>query len=278
MVRCKPMSSRNFVIVSVSRLRRVPQCMVCVFALLVSCSSDILAQESGTDPLPVLPSAEEYSLTAVRDNFRLRPEENKAYYGLLHHAHEVNSQALAAAAEEFVESRKSQTKFPLFKDMLDHPEDYRGQPVKMSGHVLQIITYEALENPWGIRQVYEASLFEEDAQGNLTTVVFTELPPGVEVGDKLLDGVTATGYFLKLYHYDAEDKHTHKAPILLARTLNVAPPKVPAGGMPLWLMVPVIAGLALLVLAIVLVQMRDQRLTRQRQRDEVPDRIEGVQL
>ncbi len=228
--------------------------------------------------ISVVPPQDAFGLQAIQDGTKLAPEDNSAYYGLLHQAEVVDEQALTAAASQFLASRQQQTQLPVFLDMLRNPTAYRGQPVTLKGHTLQVLSYEALENPWGITTLYEASFFEEDAQGNLATIIFLERPDRLPLGDKLVDGVTVTGYFLKLYHYDAEDKHTHKAPFLLARTLQVAPPPAEHGSAPAWLIPVVVVGVMFLIVLIVWVQVRDRRLSNERQRSKIPERIDGVDV
>jgi hypothetical protein len=215
-------------------------------------------------------AVEVQGLEQVEDNTWLRVEENNAYYSLLAQARDSDPLELQAAATEFLARRKQQLSrpVPIFKELLDHPAEFRGQPITLRGHVQQITTYPAAPNDWGIEQLYEASFFEEDSQGNLTTVIFLELPPGVAVSDQLVDRVTVTGYFLKIYYYDAQDRHTRKAPLILARTLAVAQTTNPPPLIPFWLTVTLALTIAAGLLGLIVrVQWLDRQaqLARQRQ-------------
>ena len=216
----------------------------------------------------------EVDLSAVTDNDYLTYEENEAYYGLLHRATITPLNEMRREANDLLQQRRQATPFPIFKDMLDHPELYRGQPVTLRGHVLNVVSYDAAENPWGIRQVYEAALFTDDSQGHPATIVFTERPEGLPLGDKLVDGVEVTGYFFKIYYYPSADKVTRRAPLILASTLQIRPVVPHAPLVPGWV---ANGGIALVVIVLVAVvwwvQSRDQRLSRQRQRHDIQVQI-----
>jgi hypothetical protein len=52
-------------------------------------------------------------------------------------------------------------------------------------------------------------------------VIFTSPPDNLDLGASLIDGVTVTGYFLKLYTYVAKDQKVRFAPLVLADTVHV---------------------------------------------------------
>ncbi|MEZ5940699.1 MAG: hypothetical protein R3C18_04860 [Planctomycetaceae bacterium] len=224
----------------------------------------------------VIPSPNAFGLADVKDNTRLGPEDNEPYFNLLQLARNARPEALRQAGKKFVSERFEKTHVPLFKDMLDNPGEFRGQPVFLRGHTLQVIEYEPLKNDFGIDKVYEASFFEEDAQGNLATIVFLEKPENLQLGTETVDGVSVSGYFLKMYYYDAEDSHTHKAPYILARTLHVATPAKPdasgfnvLGGI-------VFGVVALILLAVIFVQWREQQQRREQQKATIPQLDENI--
>ena len=226
----------------------------------------------------VIPSPNAFGLSDVKDNSLLGPEDNEPYFSLLNLAREAKPEALRQAGKKFVSERFEKSHVPLFKDMLDNPGAFRGKPVFLRGHTLQVIEYEPLKNDFGIDKVYEASFFEEDAQGNLATIVFLEKPENLELGTQTVDGVSVSGYFLKMYHYDAEDAHTHKAPYILARTLHIATPTKPdAGGF------NVLGGIvfgvvALILLAVVYVQWREQQQRREQQKANALRKVDGIEV
>lgn len=187
------------------------------FCLFVSCA--VLAQA---------PPAE-FNLDRVQDRTFLEEADVEGYYGLLNRARQQDVSQVSAAAREFLDGRQPQSKkfgkvppekFPLFADLLNEPEPYRGKPVTLRGHSQEIKRYAAEENPFGITTLYECSLFTDDSQSHPTTVVFTEAPADLPLGEKIVDGVVVSGYFLKLRAYHARDEKTRVAPLILARSIT----------------------------------------------------------
>ncbi|MBX3438293.1 MAG: hypothetical protein KF861_12435 [Planctomycetaceae bacterium] len=175
----------------------------------------------------------EIDLSAVTDRSELSFDESPAYYELLAKARDIDPGTLAAAAHELRNQRRQSTKelrtvpeadFPAFVDLIEHPDEYRGQPVTLSGHVIRLVSYPAGPNDAGIDTLYEAWIVTEDSQQHPATVILTELPDGMPLGEELIDGVTVTGYFLKLHTYPSRDKKTRFAPMILARTFSWRPP------------------------------------------------------
>ena len=185
---------------------------VVAFSVFCSC---VLAQDETSS------IQSNIDLSAIKDDDWLKAEDAEAYYGLLNQAKSKSQTELRKAGREFVAKRKSESQLPTFVDMIRNPQSFRGQPVALSGHVLQTLEYEAEENEYDIETLYEVALFTDDSQGHPTTVIFLERPAELPIGGKLIDGVTASGYFLKTYWYDSSDNRTRKAPLVLAKTVNV---------------------------------------------------------
>lgn len=218
----------------------------------------------------VVPPQDAYGLPTVEDDTWLSHRDNAAYYGLLHHAREIPEDQLRAAGKEFITQRMQASGRPTFVDMLKSPGSYRGQPVFLKGHILQTVEYEADENPYGITRLYESSLYSDDAQNNMTTVVFLEKPDNLPLGAEMVDGVQVAGYFLKLYWYDAHDNHTHKAPLILASTVTVKPPPVHQPIVAPGIAYPaLLVGVALLVAIVWVVQRSDRKRLLQRREQEL---------
>jgi hypothetical protein len=240
------------------------KCLIHAMLLLV-----VPATAAGEE-VPIVPPPDAYELQEVRDDYWLRHEDTPAYYGLLDHARRVPREQLRTAGREFLAQRGEETGLPTFVDMLRNSSKYRGQPVFLTGHVLQTVEYDAAENPYGIEKLYETSLYTEDARHNLTTVVFLEKPDELPLGGETVDGVEVAGYFLKLYWYPAGDNQTHKAPLILARTVTVRPPTAhgplvpPEIGYPLLL-----AGFILLVTVVWRIQQSDNKRMLERRKKEL---------
>ncbi len=208
--------------------------------------------------------AESLQLDAVADRTELAFEERPAYFGILDHVRRVPPGELNAAAAAFVHDRWQQSRelhtpeaadFPLFADMLKHPDAYRGQPVAVQGHAIKSVKY-AANNDYGLDPLYEIWLVTSDSQQHPTTVICTELPPGFPLGEDLVDGVSVAGYFLKLHLYPSQDRKGRVAPLILARTVAVNEPAAVRFPIP----VPVIyAGVLILMAALVFFTWRASR-------------------
>lgn len=202
----------------------------------------------------------DYGLPDVENDVWLRATDTEAYYGLLHHASQVPDAALRAAGQEFIQQREQKTGLPTFVDMLRNSPEFKGQPVFLRGHILQTQKASALENPFGIETIYESSLFIDDAQGNLTTIVFLDKPEGLPIGGEMVDGVEVAGYFLKLYWYPANDNQTHKAPLILARTITLRAPTQHGPLVPAWISYPaLLIGFLVLASIVWYVQRADRK-------------------
>lgn len=204
----------------------------------------------GQEPQP------DFHLDRVQDRTFLEEADVEGYYGLLNQARQQDAQSISAAALQFLEKRRPQSKkfgrvppekFPLFADLLNEPEPYRGQPVTLRGHSQEMKRYAAEENPYGITTLYECSLFTDDSQSHPTTVVFTEAPADLPLGEKIVDGVVVSGYFLKLRAYYARDEKTRVAPLILARTITWKRDQVASPWISLGTQYSLYAGLTLIV-------------------------------
>ena len=212
----------------------------------------VAAQEPPTESSPAValdPAA--MLLDFVQDRTELSYEERTAYFGILDHARRVPAADLRQAAADFVHRRWSESRdlhtpeeqdFPLFADMLKRPAEYRGQPVLLRGHIIRLVKYPG-DDAYGLDELYEAWLVTPDAQQHPTTIVFSELPPGLSPGDELVDGVMVSGYFLKLHLYSSRDNKGRVAPLILARTVSVSGPPTMALPLPAWVIYAVILGL-----------------------------------
>ncbi|MBY0522149.1 MAG: hypothetical protein K2R98_02050 [Gemmataceae bacterium] len=137
-------------------------------------------------------------------------KEYRAYCYLVLHASEVPVDALAKVA------RKNVTYAQLYED----PGKYRGEPIHIAGRLRRLVKMDApkgLAND-GIKTLYEGWIFPEDDGTNPYAVIFTELPNGVETGEKTFYRVTCDAYFFKRYRYKSVNNDTRDAPLLIGRT------------------------------------------------------------
>jgi hypothetical protein len=166
------------------------------------------------------------------------PHEYRSYCYLLAHAHEVPLAALAKAGNPKV----------TYMHLMEQPDRYRGEIVPMAGTLRQVRELPAPRGVWndGIRVIYEVLIDsgvyyaypvnprtgkqETEMRAMAWYVVLTELPPGVQVGDKLDVSVTCDAYFYKLFFIDKNPKQVvgrprekprQPVPLLIGRSLVV---------------------------------------------------------
>ncbi|HET6426167.1 MAG TPA: hypothetical protein VFG20_20925 [Planctomycetaceae bacterium] len=165
-------------------------------------------------------------LLAVRDNIPLglQAEDRDAYFAGLQSSRHLKTAQLEEWAAGFLQNRQttasiasgqSRIEESTFGDVLEHPQEFRGQLVSMRGVLRRLVKYDPGRNSYGFRHVYEAWIYPHDAQGNPVVVIFTKKPNGLPMGADLNEDVQFTGYFLKNYGYEAQDV-PRKAPLFLA--------------------------------------------------------------
>src|SRR5262249_41361639 len=72
----------------------------------------------------------------------------------------------------------------------------------------------------GVKQLYEGWVFGTTYAANPWCIVFTELPPGMKVGEDVDYRVAFNGYFFKKYRYRAA-KGDYFTPLLVGRTVRL---------------------------------------------------------
>lgn len=170
----------------------------------------------------------------VTQRTKLQPEESDLYYRVLAHARDTSMAAQKKAAARFVEERKKLWKkndprhrFSLFADVFLHPQDFVGQPVTLTGHILTNVSSPTDDNRFRVEHQYEAWLYDNDAGHNPAVIVYLDKPKGLPEGkelvdQELVDGIKMTGYFFKLCVYEARDGF-RVAPLFLAQRIEWEP-------------------------------------------------------
>jgi hypothetical protein len=171
-------------------------------------------------------------LESIEDDAPLRKvtenrEEYYAYNLFVTHAHKIAPELLAKNA------RKELTFRLLYGD---ERSKYRGEIVHVQGRLKRLIWIGS--NPdlmkAGIKDVYEAWIFEAAYFSNPTCVVLTELPPGLETGEDIRNvWVACDGYFFKRLMYDTPEinektKRPVKrlAPFVIGHTASLYQPEI----------------------------------------------------
>lgn len=165
------------------------------------------------------------------DTLGLTVDDREAYFRILKLTEKLDPAEQRDLAAEFRQDRyeahpknrrRPVEQFPTFVDLFRHPAEYRGRPVTLHGYFRRLVTYDPGKNDQGYEQLYEGWLYADDAQGNPAVVIFTEKPEGLPISGDLSEEVTVTGYFFKMYGYQAHDT-TRRAPLLLAQTVRWRP-------------------------------------------------------
>jgi len=151
-----------------------------------------------------------------------------------------------------------------YSQLLNQPKKYRGEVVLVKGRLRRIEKFDAplalqLE---GVPFIYEGWLFANGYSSTPVCILFTELPPGVELGDRKNLDASFAGYYFKKYRYTADDPQGKPqrrfAPLLIGRMPEIQ--KAPAASETgndldkqlLWVTLSVVGGTVIAVLAITL--------------------------
>ena len=171
-------------------------------------------------------------METVKDNtVGVRYEEREAYLRTLRLAHDVPLKRLEQAAADIRNERRESTPsykqrrfedFPQFVDLFTRPEFYRGRPVTLHGVMRKLTRFDLGKNPQELDHAYEGWVFTPDSQGNPVVVVFTSKDERLSVNGDIQVEVRFTGYYFKMYGYDAHDT-TRKAPLILAGEVEFSP-------------------------------------------------------
>lgn len=203
----------------------------------------------------------------------LTVEDREAYFRILKLTEKLDPDDLRTLAHQFREDRHEASKyrqrpiekFPLFVDLFQHPAQYRGHPVSLHGYFRRLVSYDAGKNDQGFKDLYEGWFYPEEGQGNPAVVIFLEKPEGLPIGADITEEVSVTGYFLKMYGYEAHDT-TRKAPLILAQTVRWRPQRAPARwNFPPQIYYAITAGIVVIGLLIGL-GVRETRVRYERER------------
>src|SRR5262249_23192247 len=112
----------------------------------------------------------------------------------------------------------------IYANLFNEPQLHRGKVIHFEGKLKRLARFEPPEKTKldGVKDGYEGWMFDPERYGaNPVCVIFTDLPAGLETGDKLDVRVSIDGYFFKKYRYQADDGTRRDAPLLIGRTLTL---------------------------------------------------------
>lgn len=154
------------------------------------------------------------NLESVKDETPIRSgEEGLAFCETLVKAHKTANQAF----------QNSTTRGLTYANLYNEAKLHRGKVVHIEGQLRRLARFEPPEETKldGVTDQYEGWIFEPKVYGpNPWCVIFTDLPAGLEPGDKLDVRVSFDGYFFKRYRYKAADTW-RDAPLLIGHTIIV---------------------------------------------------------
>jgi hypothetical protein len=167
--------------------------------------------------------------------------------------------------------RRDLTYVQLFRET----PKYRGQVVRLEGRMKRIRRDD--EPPEkareaGVSHLYEGWMFNDDFGVNPVCCLFTDLPDGLRVSEKMEERVEFAGYLFKRYRYKAVDTpkagQWREAPLLIGRVVAVFPRATDTSNEWSWLLLSaflaVIGGTVVFVVLLTLWLRRDDARVRRR--------------
>jgi hypothetical protein len=207
-------------------------------------------------PLPA------HLLKATKDNTALPDFSGKAppspadwaFYWLLNKALVLANDT----PEENFKKSAEEHRFLQFPHLFANPSQWRGKVITVRGKLLTLRKEPAPlpAQQQGVKFVYEGWINGPTKHTNPYCVVFTELPPGLDVFEmtnrRSLPEVTFYGYFLKKFRYTAANADRLTV-YLVGRTIEVepTPPAPPADEQPFSRMVLFVVAGGVIVLVMI---------------------------
>ncbi len=165
-----------------------------------------------------VPKIPQELLLAVRDEQGIPDPETAeleldTYYLMLRNARNVSVDAFLRKAQRDVG----------YSHLMSRPKRYRGEVVHVKGRLRLVKKFEApLQlSGVGVPDIYEGWLFANDSAAQPVCILFTELPAGVPLEEKVNLEADFAGYYFKKYRYSATDLRGNTrrldAPLLIGR-------------------------------------------------------------
>ncbi|MFN9720810.1 MAG: hypothetical protein ACK58L_19115 [Planctomycetota bacterium] len=117
---------------------------------------------------------------------------------------------------------KAPETFPMFVDLFDDPDRWQGHLISLRGHVRRISRYDGDSTLFDGQTLYELWLFPPDSMHNPAVIITPSVPRDFPVNADLVDGVSLTGCFFKMYRYRGQEK-IRPAPLILAGRISWNP-------------------------------------------------------
>jgi hypothetical protein len=151
------------------------------------------------------------SLAVVTDKTSIQESEMPAYWNLMRWTR----------AQSFRQLEERAAKKVTMNDLWSTPADYRGKLVRIPLHIRRVSKFEAKgENSAGVKTGYELWGWADHSLSLPFAVIVPELPPGLEVGEEIVQDGVFSGYFFKWMSYQPGVGKARSAPLLIGRILS----------------------------------------------------------
>lgn len=151
----------------------------------------------------------------------LQRSDTKAGPGYDSQLRRLNRQ-LALREARYTATRRDPDAFPLFVDLFQNPDVWQGELVTLKGYVRRVLTHPADPTLFNGQPLHELWLYTRDSQHIPTVVVTPTLPRDFPAGADLIDSITVTGCFYRMYVYRGQSE-TRQAPLVLAGRIQWQP-------------------------------------------------------
>jgi len=129
---------------------------------------------------------------------------------------------LALREARYTAAKRDPEAFPLFVDLFQNPDLWQGELVTLRGYVRRVFTHPADPALFNGQPLHELWLYTRDSQHIPTVVVTPSLPQDFPVAADLIDSISVTGCFYRMYVYRGQSE-TRQAPLLLAGRIDWRP-------------------------------------------------------
>ncbi len=122
----------------------------------------------------------------------------------------------------YATARRDPAAFPIFVDLFQNPELWQGELVTLQGYVRRVLSHPADPALFNGQSLHELWLYTRDSQHIPTVVVTPTLPGDFPLNADLVDSITVTGCFYRMYVYKGQSE-TRQAPLVLAGRIDWKP-------------------------------------------------------
>jgi hypothetical protein len=172
--------------------------------------ADLLDHVTDSAGLPILPDKPPAGDPRKERAYLILADEYEAYCDAVIKAARTPSPVFASHALADV----------TYAHLFNQPRKYRGQVVRVEGELHRVREFDAplAVAQAGVPKFYEGWIFCNASVNDPVCVVFTDLPHGIPVAERLRQRVSFDGYFFKKYRYKARDSKpgtAREAPLLI---------------------------------------------------------------